>query len=495
MLVVAFACAVVVVGTLAPGALWQWGYTYKAGLWPCLVALWLIEVAAYPRAGRNERMGCAGSALVGLAVRAGMAALTAWWAHGADAFGQAFVRYYGEFWLGAGLQVLMAAMLLWLLSDLVPSVRQLEEAQTATSRRRGRGELLAELLAETRKGLAEVEATPIPTPAMAEKSGEAAPAEPAAAAPVEAAEKVPAALAAAAGLQASASLGQPDISDQDTSELEPVRSEAETRIAVEAVEAGGQEVVRAAVLDAARRAAGVEDLRYLSWPESFAVIANPPSEADEVATAAAVRTAAGAARALAEAGLLGAPELVVLVFRTAGMLVAPATEAAVAVRYVGTQALGSLVMQGRHLAADLQAPWPEVLLDEDAQMPQIAEVPPRCEALTSRVAATGQSLAWYQVGGAEELVVVASGATDMPASARALAILWRAASELGRQCVHASVRRLLMCCERGAAAAAAVRRADGGVLHLVRVAPGVQPGMAAAELEGLVTLCESSRGE
>lgn len=494
-LVVAFACAVLVVGVFAPAALWQWGYTLTARLWLCLVALWAIELVVYPRLGRSGRMGCTGGVTVGLLVRAGMAAATAGWAHRPDAFTSAFVRYYGEFWLGAVLQVLMAAMLLWLLSDLVPSVGQLEEAKPPPSRRRGRGELLAELLAEARKGVAEGEAVPIaPAVAAGEQTPEPPQAE-AAQAPPAATEEEAAQPVAVEMPDVTAAVSEAAISDQDTSELAPVSTETPKPEAAELLEGVPEEVVRAAVLDAAQRAAGVEDLRYLAWPHTPAVIANPPSEADEAATAAAVAAAAGAARALAEAGLLGAPELVALVFRSAGMLLAAATEAIVAVRYVGPQSLGGLVMQGRHVATELQAPWPEIPLTEDAQALRLTEASASCEALANRVAETGQSLGWYQIAAAEELAVVASGATDMPASARASVMLWRAASELGRQCVHATLRRLLICCERGAVTAGTIKRTDGPALYLVRIAPGVQPGMAAAELESLAALCESSTGD
>lgn len=490
-LVVAFACAVLLVGALAPGALWQWGYTMTAGLLPCLAVLWLIELAVYPRLGRSGRMGGAGGVLAGLLLRAAMAATTAGWAHGSDAFSRAFVRYYGEFWLGAGLQVLMAAMLLWLLSDLMPAVRHLEEVTTPTPRRRGRRELLAELLAEARKGVAQGEQVALAPQAPAPE-GTTKPDQP------EATEVVPVAVQAEAALTERVAQVAPDasaagttsISDQDTSELEPVRPEAEAGTTAQLVGVS-QEVVRAAVLDAARRAAGVEDLRYLAWPGLPAVIANPPSEADETATAAAATAAAGAARALSEAGLLGAPDLLVLVFRSAGMLLTAATEAIVAMRYVGTAALGSLVMQGRQIAAQLQAPWPEIPLVEDVQTPKPTEAPEGCESLVSRAAETGQSLGWYQVGTGEYIALVASGATDLTTSAQAYTALWRAASELGRQCVHASLRRLLICCERGAVAAGTVRKADERTLHLVRIAPGVQPGMAAAELETLAALCET----
>lgn len=496
-LVVAFACAVLLVGALAPGALWQWGYTLTAGLLPCLAVLWLIELAVYPRLGRSGRMGCAGGVLAGLLLRAAMAAATAGWAHGPETFPRAFVRYYGEFWLGAGLQVLMAAMLLWLLSDLVPAVRHLEEVRTTTARRRGRGELLAELLAEARKGVAQGEPVALAPQAPAQE-GAAKPDQPEAIEVVPVAAQAEAALAEPAAEEtpdASAAAGPTSISDQDTSELEPVRPAAETATTIELVEGVSQEVVRAAVLDAARRVAGVEDLRYLAWSGLPAVIANPPSEADETATAAAATAAAGAARALSEAGLLGAPDLVVLVFRSAGMLLTAATEAIVAMRYAGTAALGSLVMQGRQVAAELQASWPEIPLVEDVQAAKPAEAPEGCEALFSRAVETGQSLGWYQVGTGEYLALVASGATDLATSAQAFTALWRAASELGRQCVHASLRRLLICCERGAVAAGTVKKADERTLHLVRIAPGVQPGMAAAELETLAALCETGPAE
>lgn len=494
-LVVAFACAVLVVGVFAPAALWQWGYTLTAKLWLCLAVLWIIELAVYPRVGRSERMGCAGAAMAGLLVRAGMAAATAGWAHRPDAFTRAFARYYGEFWIGAGLQVLMAAMLLWLLSDLVPSVRQLEETKPSPPRRRGRGELLAELLAEARKGVAEGEAD-LGAPAVAaEDQAPEPPQAEAGEAPPALAEEEAAQPAGAETSAVTAAASEATISDQDTSELAPVSAETQTPEAPELVEGVPEEVVRAAVLDAAQRAAGVADLRYLAWSQTPAVIANPPTEADEPATAAAVVAAAGAARALAEAGLLGVPQIAVLLFRSAGMLLAAATEAIVAVRYVGAQPLGSLVMQGRHLTTELQAPWPEIPLAEDAQALRLTEIPASCQALAKRAAETGQSLGWYQVAAAEELAVVASGATDMPASARASVMLWRAAAELGRQCVHATLRRLLICCERGAVTAGAVKRADGPTLYLVRIAPGVQPGMAAAELESLAALCESGASD
>ncbi|MCX7598230.1 MAG: hypothetical protein N2512_05115 [Armatimonadetes bacterium] len=498
-LVVAFACAVVLVGALAPRALWQWGYTVTAKLWVCLAILWLIELMVYPRIGRSGRMGCAGGVLIGLFVRAGMAAAAAGADYGTDTFPRAFVRYYGQFWLGAGLQVLMATMLLWLLSDLVPAVRQLEEVRTAASRRRGRGDLLSELLAEARKGATEAKPVPTETPTATEEGSLEMPQPPVSEATPPASDEEPiAAEEAPAAEPASveapgpfAGAGSTDISDQDTSELEPVRPEGTTVTEPLAAQGISQELVRAAVLDAARRATGVDDLRYLAWPEPPSIIANPPSEADERTTAAAIRTAAGAAGALAEAGLLGSPDLVVLVFRSAGMVLVAAMEAIVAVRYMGPPALGSLVLQGRRIVAELQAPWPEISCAEDVRTSRLAEAAASCDALVSRAAETGQYLAWFQVGATEDLVVVSSSATDMATSAHASAALWHAASELGRQCVHASLRRVLICCQRGAVAAGTVRRADGGTLCLVRIAPGVQPGMAAAEIETLAALCEN----
>ncbi len=483
-----FALAVVIIGLLGPGALWAWGYDgCVLPLVVCLPVVWVIEFALYTLVSRRSALGILPGLGLGLAGRAAMAALAALWAQGPNAFAQGFLRYYGEFWLGALLQIAMATMLLWLLADLVPAVQELTATEASKLRRsrRRRRRLLDELL-EGESAAPSLEAEEEEDEEDEEDEAgeeEAAPAEPEVVA--EVAEE-PAPEAEAAPVEEPVAVSEPEAVP------EPLPSEALSATPAESSIGYGatDEVMRMAVIEAARQASGVEDLRALAGPtpDFPQIIGNPPREADAVSVAALAFRAAAATAALTDAAMLGAPTMAALLPKAGGILLVAAQGAVVCVRSPVSQAVGLFVAQGRKTASALQAPWTGPAgIDLDLSI--VAEAAPACQALVTAVAPSGNALTWHDLGHLGVVALVASAGADHLRAAAAMEALWRVAADLSRQCNHSTLRRILLCGERGSAAAAPVRIGDGGFL-LARLAPGAQPGMVMAELESLVAACQ-----
>jgi predicted regulator of Ras-like GTPase activity (Roadblock/LC7/MglB family) len=463
-----FAGAVIVIGLLGPGALWEWGYQYTLPFVVCLPVLWVIEFGLYSLVSRKGALGILPGLGLGLLGRGVMAAAAATWAAGAAGFIGAFVRYYAEFWLGGVLQIVMATMLLWLLADLVPAVQELADAEGGAPRRRNRRRLLDELLAS--EGRAARGA------AVSEEEDEEEPEEEA-----EAAEEA---------------APEPEVAapEEPTLETGPVEEPTAPVVQTPVSYGPADEIMQMAVLEAARHASGVEELQALTGPSlDFGdrpvpqVIGNPPREADALAVSSSCLRVAASVSVLSDAAMLGQPTVAALLPKAGGILLVPAQGALVCVRSPVSQPVGALVAQGRKLATALQAPWPAGL---DQETGAVSEAPPACEGLVAQVAQTGHTLRWHDLGSLGVVALVASAGADHVRAAAAAEALWRAAADLSRQCNHSTLRRLLICGERGAAAAAPVRIGDGGFL-LARLAPGAQPGLVMAELESLAAACQA----
>ncbi len=148
-LLLAFAAAAFVVGIVGCGVLWQSGYRSAIAPTALMPLAWICELFVYLIAhGRRAGIGAGAALLVGLFARAAMASSTALiWPEGVG-WWEAFQRYYGSAWAGVLLQISMAALLVWFISDLAPAVAQLtaENRSTPPPSREQRGRLLDELM-------------------------------------------------------------------------------------------------------------------------------------------------------------------------------------------------------------------------------------------------------------------------------------------------------------------------------------------------------------
>ncbi len=494
-----FAIGVVLIGLLGPGALWAWGYDgCVLPLIVCLPVVWIIEFSLYTLVSRQSAMGILPGLGLGMLGRVIMAAVATAWvlgptglAHGfGKSFSSEFLRYYGEFWLGAILQIIMTTMLLWLTADLVPAVQELTEAETGKPKRsrRRRRRLLDELL-EGESAAPGLEGEEEDEEEDEEEPEEAAPAE-----GVKAAVEVP---IEQSSETVTLPIEEPVAISEPEPEPEPAPSEPFSTTPAESTKSYGatDEVLRMAVIEAARQASGVEDLQALAGPtrDFPQIIGNPPREADAVAVAALAFHATSAAAVLTDAGMLGAPTMAALLPKAGGILLVAAQGAVVCVRSPVSQAVGIFVAQGRKMASALQASWtgPEGI---DLDLTIVKETPSACPALTAAVSQTGNALTWHDLGHLGVVALVASAGADHLRAAAAMEALWRVSADLSRQCNHSTLRRILLCGERGSAAAAPVRIGDGGFL-LARLAPGAQPGMVMAELESLAAACQPSEAD
>jgi hypothetical protein len=492
-----FPVAALVLGTLGAGVLWVW--SYQKALRPSLALplAWTVEVVAYLVLGRRcNVVGRVLGLLLGLVTRAVMAAASAAIWPSAGRWSDGFVTYYACYWPGMALQILMASMLVWFAVELAGGPGELvrvgggEEVLGAADRRRLLDELLApaqeegagvggESLPETGGEEAASPAPPLGEPAQAE-------AEPAAEAPAEGRLLVGVGVSSEregeeAEMGAAATVST---AEQDTSELPAVRAGT-----------GGGEVVAWAVAEAGQRVSGQQDLRPLPLVPGARVhvIANLPAHSDAAAVSEACLRLGAAAAFLGRFGLVGEPLAAMALWRAGGMVVVPGQQALVCVRATAPPNLALLAAQARRLAAALQAAWPEVeAIGLRLELPEVTASESLVPAVDSWAQEAGQQALWQRVEGMGATVVVGSAGCEAGQAAAAAGLLWRALVDFGRLVTQGGPRRALLTCTAGAGALAWVQ-ADGGTpLLLVRLAPGAQPGLAAAEVERLAALCQES---
>ncbi len=537
-LLLAFAAAAFVVGAVGSGVLWQSGYRGLVSPSVLLPVAWVFELVVYLIAhGRRSGQGPGAGLLVGLSARAAMAAATALlWAEGAP-WTDAFLRYYGSSWVGVVLQISMAALLVWFIADLAPAVAQLEaESRSTRPAPEGeRGRLLDELIrpesqppppvarsSEDAPGPAEPAEAPEVLDVVLDDEPEAEP-EPAAEArglPTLGARlhEEPEAQTAAADEEVAPEEPQVPEADEDREidivlereppeDLEPVAPgpephfpepasmdeptgiEQETSELEAVTDASPQlEVVGWALSEAIRNAVGVEDARPLALLPGCGVlvVTNAPREVDEEAATRHCLTGATALTLLVRHGLLGEPGLAAGLFRAGGMLVAPAQDAIVLLRWGAPANLGVLAGQGRRLAGAFQAAWPAA--DRLPRRLDLAEADPGepLPLMEEWARSLGQQTASHRVHGVGKVMTLASAGCEHRRAAAAAGALWQSWSEFGRICGHGGLRRLVVACDSGAAALGLAQPESGDPLLLVRLAPQAQLGMAAAEVERLV---------
>lgn len=495
-----FAAAAFVVGAWGCAVLWQSGYQSRIPALLVLPASWLLEIVVYSVSrGRGTGFSAAGAVFLGLVSRAAMATATTVIARGQEQFASTFVLFYAMAWVGVALQIAMAALLVWFIAGLQPTMAEIKQppvpvSEDADERRR----LLDELLQATDVGarVAEDEAGERGGAGGGAGPGGGVEGEAAGAAeeevievvlePEEAEEREDARASEMAPATQAAEAG----ADEETSELAAVSVEPGPAAPEGARIA--REVVGWAVAEVVRHATGIEDVTVLEGsPGDLVIVCNLPSEVQDGGAASSCARGAGAAAVLAESGFLGSVSFAFGLFRAGGLVVTPARDGLVWLHTGAPATLGQLATLGRRLAIELESQWPDAaVLVEESDLPTVGGGGGAVEAVARWARAAGVEALSHRVDGTGTVVTLGSAGCDHRRAAAAAAGAWRSWSELGRTCGRGGLRRLVLACDSGAAAVANAQLPSGEQCLLVRMAPQTQCGLVAAEIERVVQACE-----